>query len=1409
MDKSFSRKRMTVLFAGLTALIWILCSCAAWAEEQEKRHYVENRVVSEPPESDTEDAAASEKKLTLMIYLCGSNLESSGGAATSDLYEIQHSFVNREKVNVVVAAGGSKEWKNTFSAQETAIYELGNFNAWNKAENLYADEDKGIPANMGEPSTLLALLDYAWENDPAEEYALIFWDHGGGPMSGVCWDMQWAGNNLSMQELCGALKESPFAEKKLSWVGFDACLMASLENAHMLAPYAGYMIASEETEPASGWNYSFLKNIESDADGAATGERIVDAYFDGAEDSGAGMTLSCVDLSRITELEGKLGLFFTRLSRQVNEKNFSALSNRRYRTREFGKAEEDDQHLDLVDLGDLVRNYASYAAAESGNLLDALDQFVVYSRSSIPQCNGITIYHPYYNKLHYEKLWKDTEQSVGIPASYNSYIQHFARIWMDSSLGKWENLSGIRAAGETGETQSFSFRLTEDQMANCAYAQLMVLEEIGREGAQIIETENSLTITQGSSEPGYAPVFVSAPVQPDENGVLTVPYSGRTLYVVDDRDEIVAGPLMYSVSDDGHIEIAVNYVDKRGETDEKTIYTLYECEPAAPGRNLPVLDQYVYDHAIGSYTNRRKVVPKDYSEVLFVREIRKPTYADGQLAGFRDWEKSDWKSGWHFDLPFEFHFRFFDSVLDNVPLYACFQISDTQSVEHSSEMIPVDTSLESPVTFVDDTYRDEQLQCTVSGRLVHAELSRFLELSVKITNLTDQNLEINLANGNIVANQVRSLRDFYKSNLPTYLDPGESVKEVFKFKDYTLSGLSEIDEIKIIMTCQERPPGSSIFDEGLGTVEKELIFTPQKLDVSAAAAGYDEVEPLAVFEEDGLSISLVSLQEDNEGNLKGILGVKNTTGKTYRQLFDSLIVNDDLVMDFDDLNDNGFLDGDSRIFVTLPEGTDTYLDFFASNDQHYWRVFDRKSGTAHLALTDVLGAEGLDEIYSLTIYEAQSREETYSADDSISHNSKVMLSLSAPFSYEKRTDTQNPDRVELCRIGDVEVSGESVLLADNTVLISFVLENYGDEDDVMEIYRWFFNNTRISDREKYLVPAGTKRRIFACYTDYNDEIAELSEVRILIRSEMESILDAGEIGIVFEEPYSMQSDPPREFAFADAEYTVSGLDLPESTGPFFVEDIICPDQMASCQREFTFELPEMLMREDSPSIEKVIVGIMRDLPDHSVVNWGKEETVFTDPIMQPLAWIRLAEDSDNPGRYSGMYSGLLLVPEKNPAKNFPLKKEGEANITDGAYILTEELHPYPLEVLDPEKDAWQYLLADLSIDIEYSPDGEGSASVESFAIKDSSGSPDGMASWPSGYFTRMLSGEQAWCLERNEDESLELVKLLYLTNQDLLLDGEPVSLELIPAEDYDTNIVILYGVLLSDGTAVFYEGGDY
>lgn len=45
-------------------------------------------------------------------------------------------------------------------------------------------------------------------------------------------------------------------QQPLELVGFDTCLMATVDTAYTFCDLAKYLVASEETEPANGWYYS-------------------------------------------------------------------------------------------------------------------------------------------------------------------------------------------------------------------------------------------------------------------------------------------------------------------------------------------------------------------------------------------------------------------------------------------------------------------------------------------------------------------------------------------------------------------------------------------------------------------------------------------------------------------------------------------------------------------------------------------------------------------------------------------------------------------------------------------------------------------------------------------------------------------------------------------------------------------------------------------------------------------------------------------------------------------------------------------------------------------------------------------------------------------------------------------------
>lgn len=123
--------------------------------------------------------------------------------------------------------------------------------------------DREFDKDSGSEQTLVEAYEWAAQYFPAKRVVLVIWDHGTGPLNryaalrGVCYD-DTTGNYLTDAKLHKALHTicvGMRGGKPLDVVAFDACLMSSLETAYTLQPYAKYMIASEQTIYAKGFDY--------------------------------------------------------------------------------------------------------------------------------------------------------------------------------------------------------------------------------------------------------------------------------------------------------------------------------------------------------------------------------------------------------------------------------------------------------------------------------------------------------------------------------------------------------------------------------------------------------------------------------------------------------------------------------------------------------------------------------------------------------------------------------------------------------------------------------------------------------------------------------------------------------------------------------------------------------------------------------------------------------------------------------------------------------------------------------------------------------------------------------------------------------------------------------------------------
>ena len=233
------RKKLNLLFSAL--LIFTLCIFSAGClDDIELSEDVPQAELSLKKNSDmvkintknmSFDGLTPEKKkpFTLMVYMNGTDLESEGGCATEDLKEIAGAAVDSEKINILILTGGTSAWNNdVIDSKKTMVYSM-------HGGEMREEATMG-KALISEPNTLTAMINYSMNAFPADRYGLIFWNHGGGPIFGYGSDEKAKGDDasLSITEIRSALANSMLANQKAEFIGFDACLMATVETADLI-----------------------------------------------------------------------------------------------------------------------------------------------------------------------------------------------------------------------------------------------------------------------------------------------------------------------------------------------------------------------------------------------------------------------------------------------------------------------------------------------------------------------------------------------------------------------------------------------------------------------------------------------------------------------------------------------------------------------------------------------------------------------------------------------------------------------------------------------------------------------------------------------------------------------------------------------------------------------------------------------------------------------------------------------------------------------------------------------------------------------------------------------------------------------------------------------------------------------
>lgn len=396
-------------------------------------------VVSDIPETNILDSTIRQPlttiygdgsdEVTVMIYMCASNLESESGLGYMDIKEMMSATIN-SNVNIVIETGGCTKW--------TTSQISGSTNQRHVIQNgrLTTVESRLGQKDMTDGDTLTDFIEYCAEEYPANRNILILWDHGAGSVDGWGYDEYNYYDTLTIDELGEALYN---AGVTFDFIGFDACLMSTMEVACVLYDFADYMIASEDYESGYGWEYKYWLTELAENPAISTPELakiICDDFV--TESSGEDAILAAVDLSYMKLVYSTWRAFAFAAKDQLLDSNFTwTIENEGVRSL--------DDILGLLsteaDIADMMAIASSVDGIEEAEALkSALANAIAYcsANSGCSDMTGLAVTLPYGDSTGYRSI-ETIFGNVGFDDEYIDLLGEFTSVSSGAGSYDWSD----------------------------------------------------------------------------------------------------------------------------------------------------------------------------------------------------------------------------------------------------------------------------------------------------------------------------------------------------------------------------------------------------------------------------------------------------------------------------------------------------------------------------------------------------------------------------------------------------------------------------------------------------------------------------------------------------------------------------------------------------------------------------------------------------------------------------------------------------------------------------------------------------------------------------------------------------------------------------------------------------------
>jgi len=322
-----------------------------------------------------------------------------------------------DDVNVILETGGSAKSKVLHNNATEIDFSTVQRHIM-KSNSLVSLGDLG-KINMGSPQTLSDFISWGKNKFPAKKYGIILWDHGLG-IGGFGKDINFD-DTLTPYELNQAFYNSKVNTNVFfDSIGFDACLMSSIEISTILSKnsFGKFLIASEEREPNWGWNYTSLINtINQDpySTGDKLGRSIMDSYVNDSSKmakylkygADRDITLSVINLQKIPALDKILTDLFIKMQKTVNDQQLIDLFKSIDTSEHYGiDATSSLGFVDIYNLLSQINKNIPGFTMEINKVENTIQDSVIYYHGgpSKPFAHGLSIYMPLFKSEYDDKF---------------------------------------------------------------------------------------------------------------------------------------------------------------------------------------------------------------------------------------------------------------------------------------------------------------------------------------------------------------------------------------------------------------------------------------------------------------------------------------------------------------------------------------------------------------------------------------------------------------------------------------------------------------------------------------------------------------------------------------------------------------------------------------------------------------------------------------------------------------------------------------------------------------------------------------------------------------------------------------------------------------------------------------------